>query len=99
MKNPYLHPQYIVKVYKADELIDRKIANLDFDINLSSTPKVYKTWREKIDYSCVSGVENTQIWRDKIQELIEGTDYIIDYDANRLILKEALPPDSDTAKD
>ena len=99
MKNPYLHPQYIVKVYKADELIDRKIANLDFDINLSSTPKVYKTWREKIDYSCVSGVENTQIWRDKIQELIEGIDYIIDYDADRLILKEALPPDSDTAKD
>ena len=98
MKNPYLYPLFVVKVYKADELVDRKIANLDFDINLSSAPKIYKIWKEKIDYSCVEGVENTQLWKDQSQELMEGTDYIVDYDANRIILSEALPPDSDTTK-
>ena len=99
MKNPYLSPTYEDQTFLAENIDNRQTINIDYDINLSSTIEVYHLWKEKVDYSCVEGVEDTNVWIDKNQKLVEGVDYKINYDEDKVILYEQLPPNDDTKKD
>ena len=99
-RNTFLSGDWVEKLIDDEDtgVIGRQTFPLGFELDDSSALLVEHRYQEKVDYACVDGVEETEVWIEKSERYTENSDYYVDYDENKIYLDSAFPVDTSTVR-